>query len=981
MQWKRRTPLWPLFFGLGCLFILAAAAPQFWKHAHGVKPAEPAPLQESSQLVGQPKLPPVASKPIEFDELEVTVEEVDHFSFEPVVVSAGEYQDEWQVVEEPRPPLEEQPLPVRKEFNLEVLHNMRSALAKIASQLPSAAELAKFSESPVPSPEGATLESPVTPALEHPPAVFQAEIAPREMTPRVAVESAQDRLAMADTRPHRIAERHREDHGIRVVPEEFENIADVQISELERFGPLDPDLADDLADIEEVRADAEPIDDKPDFNDDESQDGEDAPSKLMESEVAHPLIRQRPLLLIEQLHLLSASPIASSWASAVLSQVKQLCEETDTTPQQAQSLLEQLAKDASYGMEEAREVSDLAVQQNWMQAAQSLQRRLGIWHSLIAAHSDVDGVDSPARQSDRADVREVSGEILLPLLGEVRLLLSNQKNGLDWHDYLLLDELAIAASDASPRDRLSRIKLAQEILSRLNDRRLTPEQREFVATEPLAGLAGALGFWAAGPVDLNALLILQERYEKTGELRYASAIAQAIERMKWSEDAERRELAQQLQQHYQGANMRIAVSAELMNRLVPKEHKVDTPVRERIAGKKVQGRSHTTTNVRVQLLPDPEKWKFGLEAVGRVNSQTRSETWPVWVRNASKFQYEAVKIITIDEQGLRVTPAKAEAKGRNDLTGVASDFDPVPILGNLLRDAARRQHQKSRPQALSQVRAKVAQQAQQRMDMETDAKLHDLEVRFRNTVLSPLEQLALAADAVDMSTTEDRAVMQLRLANLDQLSAHTPRPSAPSDSLASLQLHESVLNNAAAGLGLDGRRLTLLELYDFFADKLGHMGSVPPEDLPRRATIEFAPHDAVHIGLDGDRLELVLNIREMGQGRDKIQNFRVHAFYRPVVDGLDVRLVRDETLQFSGRYLRTGPRVVLHSVMGKFFSKGQEISLLNSALANDPRLNEMMVTQLVIDDGWLAVALGPEHAERKAWRTARYELEDEPMRR
>ena len=414
--------------------------------------------------------------------------------------------------------------------------------------------------------------------------------------------------------------------------------------------------------------------------------------------------------------------------------------------------------------------------------------------------------------------------------------------------------------------------------------------------------------------------------------------------------------------------MRIAVSDDLMNRLMPQRSSTISPVSDRIAGAKVQGRARTTTQVQVRLLPNDQSWQLALEARGAVYSKTRSKTWPARVKNSAKMFYETQKMILIDQQGMRVSKAKSQARGRNDLVGVDSDFDPVPIVGTLLRSAARRRHQDSRPIALKQVKAKVARQARTRMDRKADPKLQRLEERFENNILTAMESLALVAEPLEMYTTEERAVMELRLANMNQLASNTLRPLAPSDSMASMQLHQSVLNNAAGGLGLNGNRLTLLQLHAFLAAKFGRTNVAPPEDLPLRAAVEFAPHDSIHINCQADRLELVLNIRELSHGRDKIRNFAVHAYFRPVIDGLNVRLVRDGTLQFDGRNLRTGPRVVLHSVFGKLLLKDQELSLLHCD-TNDPRLEGLMVTQLEIDNGWIGLALGPEFPGRIAWRS------------
>jgi hypothetical protein len=220
-----------------------------------------------------------------------------------------------------------------------------------------------------------------------------------------------------------------------------------------------------------------------------------------------------------------------------------------------------------------------------------------------------------------------------------------------------------------------------------------------------------------------------------------------------------------------------------------------------------------------------------------------------------------------------------------------------------------------------------------------------------------------------MNTTAERATMRLRLANEQQLAAHTPRPSAPSDSFASFQVHESVFSNAARGLELDGRRLTVPELHSLLAQKIRRHAEAEPADLPRAAKVEFAAHDAIRVACHGDRIELILRIVELRHGRDSIRGVGVHAFFRPVIDGMEVKLVRDGTLQFDGAHLRTGPRLILHSVFGKLLPKDQEVPVLAAQIGKDPRLAGMMITQLVIDDGWIALSVGPATPERTAWRT------------
>ena len=55
--------------------------------------------------------------------------------------------------------------------------------------------------------------------------------------------------------------------------------------------------------------------------------------------------------------------------------------------------------------------------------------------------------------------------------------------------------------------------------------------------------------------------------------------------------------------------------------------------------------------------------------------------------------------------------------------------------------------------------------------------------------------------------------VRLRLASDHQLSGHTPRPRAMAGSLASLQVHESLLNNVLEQLRLEGRTMTEFVLH------------------------------------------------------------------------------------------------------------------------------------------------------------------------
>ncbi len=683
-----------------------------------------------------------------------------------------------------------------------------------------------------------------------------------------------------------------------------------------------------------------------------------APPASSETVPALPALRQPPTALLRDFAALKSSTPAATWADAVESRLDQLAAAPAPAPRALQTTLAQLRTLSVEGLEAAATTPDPATQSAWIRASRALDRRLPVWQLLL---------DERTRRDLEASAASASSDgALLQALHEVAALTAGAAEGAAWRQYLRLDDLAGLTSIAGDDYLEARRAASRDVLTRMADPRLSADQREFLAQPPLAALGRELRPWARGVVSLDALAALVEHYEQTGSLGDAEAIAELRQRMRWSDDPRLAVLADDLNRNYRNANVRVALAAEMFNRLIPPQDPVAARVNETIGGTDVRGRSVTETQVHVRLIPDAAMWRLALEVQGTVQSRTYSDVGPARLRNATRMEYDASKLITLDRAGLQIGPAQTQVTGRSQLLGVDSG---VPLFGPIIEDVVRDRHQESKAAAIAQVKTKVGREARRRMDREADAKLMELKQRIADGVFGPLDRFAVDCQPVDMSTTEERAVVRLRLACDQQLAAHTPRPSAPSDSLASLQLHESAINNAIRGMGLERKRLTVGELHELLTTKFTQRDVAPPSDLPRRALVEFAAHDAVRVTCRDDAVELSMHIVELRKGRDSIRNVVVHAFYKPVVDGLEVRLVRDGGLQFEGAHLRTGTRLVLHSVFGKLLQKGQDVPLLAKRFNDDQRFTGLMVTQLVIDDGWVAMSLGPALPNRTAWRT------------
>jgi hypothetical protein len=252
---------------------------------------------------------------------------------------------------------------------------------------------------------------------------------------------------------------------------------------------------------------------------------------------------------------------------------------------------------------------------------------------------------------------------------------------------------------------------------------------------------------------------------------------------------------------------------------------------------------------------------------------------------------------------------------------------------------------------------------------------------FQTKLLDPLQKLNLEPTAVDMETTPERLIARYRLASRHHVSAHTPRPQAPGDSLLSVQLHETALNNVLAELNLDGRRVELHELYREMLSRFSQEKVEIPEDLPEDVFVTFADEDAVRVDCQDGRVRLTIRIRELMQRgtRNRWTDFTVRGYYGPNADQLDANLVREGIIELIGerRQLPIGQQLALRAIFNKVLSKNRKLNIVNKQIAQAKELKGQQVTQFVIHDGWIGVAIGPQSPGRRAAMQPRPELQSD----
>lgn len=663
-----------------------------------------------------------------------------------------------------------------------------------------------------------------------------------------------------------------------------------------------------------------------------------------------------PQSLLDALHAISGQDAAvRDWASDVEGQIEHLNQLRPQDVHQAAAVLKQLRHAVEQAAALAAQATNQEAASDIRRVQYAMVRRLDVWEIVC-----------DERQTTIANNTQVSQNRhrMELCLADVNALDEQNGGATGLREHLMLDTLAQLAKRDDEANADERRHVAREVLNRIAERRQAAGRPPLIEERSLAALDKQLQQWVAPPAEGVELLALVERYESNGRAEDARHLAELRDQLGRSTVAADNDLGRRIDVHYRNANVRVALNSQLINRLLPEQKTVESPVDDTILGTPVRGRSTTSTELAVRLLPDPRTWQVALEAAGNVESRTSSTYGPVTFLNQGAAQFCVRKRIVVDTAGIHAEPAAAAVDSNTAVADMRTDYDNIPLVRSIVRNYAMSQRQQKEGQANQETEEKIRAAACSRVDSQVEPRLAQVEQNFRDRVLEPLKKLDLNPAVATLETTDTRLTVRSRLAGTDQLAAHTPRPDAPADSLASLQLHESAVNNLLDHLDLAGRTLTLPELLRHLNEKLSRAAKPLPQDLPEGVDVTFAKDAPMRVRCTGGRIELMLNIAEIRQGKRRWHDFEVRASYRPEMHGLAADFQRDGSIELGGLY-KGKTEVALRGIFSKVLSRERKISLLPSLVTDDPRLADLQVTQLVVEDGWIGVAIGPKAASAR----------------
>ena len=634
-----------------------------------------------------------------------------------------------------------------------------------------------------------------------------------------------------------------------------------------------------------------------------------------------------------------------------MQRLDQLQQQTQLASGAAVRLIRELAHDVSAAQSAAPTLSQPLDQAQLRRAVYALERRVLLWRQALR------NADPETGDQLRRFAAELQAGRMLEILRSVDRTLQSQPD--NWQRFLALAHVRDVASSSSFDEAEVRIRLAARLLNRMNETDFNSAQQQVINQPAIVAFRNELRRWVTHSLDLPQLLAAIEEFEIEPTMRRSIPVTAAWNQLRWSLLPAQRELAQVMDTHYRNANIRFAVTEEFLNRLVPAIQNVQAPVRERILGADVRGQSATHTQLRLNLVPDDAQIRIHLEGDGVMSARTQSTKGGVTLTNRNRARFFVQKMLLMDPRGLRMGQSQSAASGWTNITGLRTRFDTFPIVGPLVRRAAQKQAFETRDLARNEFESRVAVRARNQLDRELQQQVSTATDKLRSRLIDPMDRLGLNPTALAMQTTQDRMTLRGRLASADQLASNTARPQARADSLLSIQVHESAMNNFVSQLELAGRQGPLEEVVADVVKRAGMDEFKLPEDVPEGVKIKLADTDPFRFSFRDGKIRLAIRFAGLKYNRSAWRNFEVRAHYVPQTNGFQCDLHRDGCIELIGS-MKPRHQIALRGIFTKVLSKNRPIKLVNPELAKDARMALLDVNQFVVRDGWVGVSVGQQ---------------------
>ena len=424
-----------------------------------------------------------------------------------------------------------------------------------------------------------------------------------------------------------------------------------------------------------------------------------------------------------------AATEVQNWADQISSTYDRLTQQslTDDTSVETLESLHTLANEG-VSLAELTLQTDAALASDVARLSYSIERRFAVWNAISGC------VLKGKTHLVSARKHVVDSQRLLQCLADVQLAIPKTGDATNWNQYLMLDSLKqLAAGEITGKQ--DQVDMVRQFLGRVTAHRVTDIQRSILASTEVHRLADQVHPLSIGPVDYRKLIEDLETLESDPVHRCSKNLADAMQSLRFSEHIEQAAVAHAIGVHYRNANLRLAVSEEFINRMMPKQSIMEKPVRQNILGADTRGTSKVLTKLRVDFIKDASALKLALYLEGDISSKTKSSRQGVTFHNSSIANVNAVREVTISTQGVKIDGRPATVESHESLRNFSTDWDRLPILGDIVRQFAHQEFVQARPIAKRIMQKTIAKQTDDEFDKQLFEKVRTSKLQFSKRLI------------------------------------------------------------------------------------------------------------------------------------------------------------------------------------------------------------------------------------------------------
>ena len=475
----------------------------------------------------------------------------------------------------------------------------------------------------------------------------------------------------------------------------------------------------------------------------------------------------------------------------------------------------------------------------------------------------------------------------------------------------------------------------------------------------MQAVADSIRPWATGPIDYSAFLHQIEKAESNAIDLVTAEVAQSMQALRFAEHDGAKRLADNVDTYYRNANVRFSITDDLLDLLLPAIPVRTVPVRTTMLGSRVTGVSRIESELGIDLKPSVGSWEIDLQTNGSVSTRSIGRRGPAAVRTSSNNPFSASTPISIKPSDVDLGSVAVSVGGRSRLRSINTRYDDWPLIGSLVRSFAETEYFEKASLSNRIARNRIRSEVGDEISVIVREKVDQSTKRFSESIFGPLTRLQLEPQVVDMQSTEDRLIARYRMAGDWQLAAMTPRPRALADSLLSVQIHQSAINNTLEQLVPQNEVLPLRDVLAQCFELLGMQNQNVPEDIPADVRIQFAKHRPITVEIEDGKVWITMRvIRLENDDRLHLRNFIVRATYVPEIEGLNAALVRDGHLSISGPGMSMRTRLPVRAIFNKVLSHSRPLELNGNTPLSERVSEDTKITQFELRDGWIGMSIG-----------------------